>query len=484
MKRYGFAVLFLISAMLFGTLISCADNSRLDGTATTASEIIETAEEMTKYDYANQIFGALPAIDFEGEDFVIAARTAVGTSEKEIWVREMDGDVINDAIYARNLTVNERFNCTITLNTGDVVSITKQAVTAGDDTYKLVYPSIIDGASLAQQAFLLNYLDFEHVNIYEQWWDQGTAALEISGKVYFMNGDINILDNDVTYILMFNKKIITDVGLDEPYQLVRDGKWVIDVFTSMIKDVTTDLDGDGSFTDNDMYGYVTTGAGPNTFFYASGITFISFDSDGTPVLDVNTTKITSLLEKVVDIFHNDNTTRVPGSVEVGRDMFMEDRVLFYGEVLSYIINIRAMETAFGVLPLPKYDEMQANYYTHCEGNASTVGVPMMLTDPVSVSVVLEAMALQSFLKITPAYYDTALQRKYTRDDESSEMLDIALAYRIYDIGKLFNNLGLSAIFNNLGIKGSTDFASSYAKAERTAAKNLEKIVNAFAEQDY
>lgn len=92
--------------------------------------------------------------------------------------------------------------------------------------------------------------------------------------------------------------------------------------------------------------------------------------------------------------------------------------------------------------------------------------------------------MQSFMKITPAYYDTALQRKYTRDDESSEMLDIALAYRIYDIGKLFNSLGLSAIFNNLGIKGSTDFASSYAKAERTAAKNLDKIVNAFAEQDY
>ena len=87
------------------------------------------------------------------------------------------------------------------------------------------------------------------------------------------------------------------------------------------------------------------------------------------------------------------------------------------------------------------------------------------------------------MKITPAYYDTALQRKYTRDDESSEMLDIALAYRIYDIGKLYTNLGLSNIFNDLGIKGSTDFASSYAKAEKAALKNLEKIINAFSEQN-
>lgn len=205
----------MISALLFGTLLSRADTSRSDGTATTASEVIETTEEMTKVDYANQIFDALPVVDFEGQDFTIATQAAVGTSEKEIWVLEMDGDVINDAIFTRNLAVNERFNCSIILKTGDVVSITKQAVAAGDDTYKLVYPSIVDGASLAQQAYLLNYLDFEHVNIYEQWWDRGTAALEISGKVYFMNGDINILDNDVTYILMFNKKIITDVGLDD-----------------------------------------------------------------------------------------------------------------------------------------------------------------------------------------------------------------------------------------------------------------------------
>ena len=295
------------------------------------------------------------------------ARAAVGTSEKEVWVEEMDGDVINDAIYERNLAVNEKFDCEITLKTGDVVSITKQSVAAGDDSYKLVYPSIIDGASMAQQGLLLNYLDFEHVNIYEQWWDQGTASLEISGKVYFMNGDINILDNDVTYILLFNKKIIGDVGLREPYQLVRDGKWIIDTFTSMIKDVTTDLDGDGGFTDNDMYGYVTTGAGPNTIFYASGITYVGFDSEGMPVLDVNISKITSLLEKVVDIFHNDNTTRVPSDVAVGKNMFMEDRALFYGEVLSYIINVRAMETAFGVLPLPKYNEQQDHYYTNCEG---------------------------------------------------------------------------------------------------------------------
>lgn len=465
-------------------MLSCAEVEQKEKTESVASETTEKTAEMTKYDYAGQIFGALPMIDLEGSEFIITARAAVGTSEKEIWVEEMDGDVINDAIYSRNLIINERFDCAVTLKTGDVVSATKQAVTAGDDTCKLVYPSIVDGASLAQQGYLLNYLDFEHVNIYEPWWDQGTAELEISGKVYFMNGDINILDNDVTYILMFNKKIITDVGLEEPYQLVRNGKWTIDIFTSMIKDVTADIDGDGSYTDNDMYGYVTTGAGPNTFFYASGLKFIGFDSEGTPVLDINYEKITALLEKVVDIFHNDNTTRIPGSVETGRDMFMEDRVLFYGEVLSYIINIRAMETAFGVLPLPKYDDEQEKYYTHCEGNASTVGVPMVLTDPLSASVILEGMALQSYLKITPAYYDTALQRKYTRDDESSDMLDIALANRIYDIGKLYSSLGLSSIFNNLGIKGSTDFASSYAKAEKTAVKNLDKIVGSFAEQDY
>ncbi len=481
-KKY----LALIMAAIFivFNILACADKSDNKSDQISDNNTVESETEVDKYENAKEKYKNIESINFEGADFMIAAQAAVGTSEKEIWVETMDGDGINDAIYMRNLAINEKFNLVITLKAGDVGSVVKKSVTTGDETYKLAFPNLVGGASMAQQGYLLNFLDMENINITEQWWDQGTADLKIGNKVYFMNGDINMLDNDVTYIMLFNKQIIEDVNLEEPYQLVLDKKWTVDIFTSMIKDVTTDVNGDGKFNDSDMYGYVTTGAGPSTFFYGAGYKYVKFDSEGTPYLDINQEKIVAILEKISVIFSKDNTTRIPADVAVGKNMFMNDQVLFYGEVLSYIINIRAMETPFGVLPIPKYDENQENYYTFCEGNASTVCIPMVINDIESVSSVLEAMAIQSFITVTPAYYDIALQRKYTRDDDSAEMLDIALAHRIYDIGKLYTSIGLSEIINTLGKKGSTDFGSAYAKVEVSSQKALDKIISSFEQQNY
>ncbi len=481
-------ILALVAAMLLPTFAGCSDApaaenggsnavSASDGTAETVAE----EPEADKYDLAKEKFEAIAAADFAGADFGIASQAATGNSEKEIWVEELTGDAVNDAVYNRNLTVNDRFNCNITLTPGDVNSIVRQAVQAGDGTYKLAFPNMATAASMAQVGLLMDYNKHENLNLTESWWDQGTLAMEIADKVFFMNGDINYLDNDVTYIQLFNKQLITDVGLDVPYELVREGKWTIDQFREMCMNVTTDLDGDGAYTDKDRYGYVTTGEGPCTFFYGSGLSLISYDDAGVPVLNVDMEKTVSALEKVVKIISEDNITRIPSDVAVGKTMFMEDRVLFYGEVLSYVVNIREMETAFGVLPIPKYDELQEDYYTYCNAISSTATVPKTSEDLGMITSVLEGMAIQSFIQVTPAYYDIALSRKYTRDDESAEMLDIALANRVYDIGRIYSLGGIGSIFQTLAASGSTDFASSLASKEKAAKKTLERVVKDFTE---
>ena len=479
-------ILALVATMLLPMFASCSETTTEEGgnsaaAADGSTETVAEEAEPDKYDLAKEKYAALASADYAGADFGIASQAATGNSEKEIWVEELTGDAVNDAVYNRNLTINERFNCNITLTPGDVNSIVRQAVQAGDGTYKLAFPNMATAASMAQVGLLMDYNKLDNLNLTEAWWDQGTLAMEIADKVFFMNGDINYLDNDVTYIQLFNKQLITDVGLDVPYDLVREGKWTIDQFREMCMNVTTDLDGDGAYTDKDRYGYVTTGEGPCTFFYGSGLSLISYDDAGVPVLNVDMDKTVAALEKVVKIISEDNITRIPSDVNVGKMMFMEDRVLFYGEVLSYIVNVRDMETAFGVLPIPKYDEMQDDYYTYCNAISSTATVPKTSEDLGMITAVLEGMAIQSYIQVTPAYYDIALSRKYARDDESAEMLDIALANRVYDIGRIYSLGGIGSIFQTLAASGSTDFASSLAKSEKAAKKTLERIVKDFTE---
>lgn len=484
MKR---VLAFILAFIICLPLVSCASTEETNtvqnaDTGSGEGEVVQEDTEPDKFYFAREAYAALPEIDYEGGAFVISAQAGVGSSEKEIWVEELTGDVVNDAIFNRNTVIEERFNLEIQLDAGDVNTTIRSAETAGDDSYKLAFPNLNTAASMSQSGYLANYLDYEALNTDAVWWDAGTAGLKIGGKIYFMSGDINILDNDVTYIQLFNKQLIQDVGLEEPYELVREGKWTIETFSSMCRNVTTDINGDGIYNDDDRYGYVTTAAGPNTFFYGSGLSYVSFDSEGVPFLNIDIEKITSALEKVVAIVTQDNITRIPSSVATGKEMFMADRVLFYGEVLSYIVNLREMETPFGVLPIPKYDEAQDRYYTFCECNSSTCGIPKTISDIDKVSVVLEAMAIQSYINITPAYYDIALQRKYARDDASSEMLDIALSNRVYDVGKVFSTLGLADTFQTLAASGSVDFASALAKRQKVAQKGLDKIIKSFSEQ--
>lgn len=480
MKKQQTALLAL--TLLLGSVLCACGDSAGDVTKTTEANTNETKDAVTTEDpYAAEkaVFDALPELDLGGAEFVIAVQEGVGRSTGEVYVEEANGDVINDAVYKRNLAVNERFNCEIRANSCSVGETIKQAVSAGDSSNHCAFPNLIDAGSLAQEGYLLNFHDYDVLQISEKWWDQGTAGISIGGKVFFMSGDINLLDNDVTYIMLFNKKLIADNDMEEPYQLVRDGKWTLDVFSEMCKDISADVNGDALMDEYDRYGYVTTPGGPNTFFYGSNLKYVEFDEDHIPYLQVDSTKTTQVLEKVVNVTGaSHHVSYIPSDFLVGRTMFMEDRALFYGEVLSYIMGLRDMNSEFGVLPIPKFDEAQEVYTTYCESNSSTATLPNV-GDPEIAATILEGMAIQSYITLTPAYYDVALERKYSRDEESIEMIDIALANRVYDIARVYTSLDISGVFQDLATDGNTDFASAFARREKAAKKRLEKIVDAF-----
>jgi len=474
----------LVMLLLSAVLASCGDGTAQAQTNEVKDSTPDSAP-VTEDPYAAEkaVLDALPALDLGGEDFVIAAQAGIGRSEKEIYVEEADGDVINDAVYARNLAINERFNCEIKVNPCAVSQTVKQAVSAGDNSYPLAFPNLNEAAILGQEGYLLNYNDYSVIHLSEPWWDQGTANMSIGDCVFFMSGDINMLDNDVTYIMLFNKKLIADNDMEQPYQLVRDGKWTLDVFTEMCKNISMDVNGDALMDEKDRYGYVTTTAGPNTFFYGSDLKYVEFDANHVPYLQVDSNKVTQTLEKVVDVTGVEHQiSYLVTDPTVGKTMFTEDRCLFYGEVLSYIINLRDMNSEFGVLPIPKFDEAQEGYITYCESNSSTATMPNA-GDPETAATVLEAMALQSYITVTPAYYEVALERKYSRDEESIEMIDIALANRVYDIGRVYTSLNIHGVFQDLAAKGSTDFASTFAKRKKAAQKQLSRIIEAYNDME-
>ncbi len=133
-------------------------------------------------------------------------------------------------------------------------------------------------------------------------------------------------------------------------------------------------------------------------------------------------------------------------------MFQENKGLFMDCTLFWVGALREMETDFGILPYPMYDEAQGEY-------CARVGYFMAPLVPISnqnlevTGAVLEMANYLASKSLTPAYYEITLKGKYSRDEESVVMLDLIFDRRVVDLGDTIfcpdvRDGFLSAMFTN------------------------------------
>ncbi|MGM9625046.1 MAG: hypothetical protein ACI3XM_04975, partial [Eubacteriales bacterium] len=134
-------------------------------------------------------------------------------------------------------------------------------------------------------------------------------------------------------------------------------------------------------------------------------------------------------------------------------------------------------TNFGIIPFPKYDEAQENYYTHVDGHAPLMCLPKTNTYTERTGVIIECLNAESYRTCVPAVYDIVLTEKFSRDEMSVKMLDIILDGRTQNFGYVYEgSTGMQWSLTNLMQQKSTDFASYYKSREKNAVKYYAKIV--------
>ena len=479
-------VLLLLAAML---LASCGQAGEAETTAEAAG--VETAAVETEPETEDPYRDTVEAEDFGGRTFhflLYGTGAEISWSVFDVIAEEATGEGINDAIYNRNLTVNEKYNVEITgIMDASALNILSNAVKAGDSTFDAAFLDMYNSGSAAQSGILMDYGMLPDIDTARPYWDQRCISdLSIGEKVYFLTGDISTIDKKATWILMFNKSLIADFDLESPYDVVNEGRWTIDKFQEMSADVSSDLNGDGQWTKEDQYGLATTPDTVHGLFYSCGGTYIQKDGADLPIFDMDIELCTTILETSGLILANKEntllTTNITGSSDVIADIkncFIEGRSLFYGEVMFHVSGLREMADDFGIIPMPKLNEAQEEYVTYTNPAGPMLVVPMTTADPVCTGKVLESLASESHYTLTPAYYDIALKGKYARDTDSAAMLDIIFANRVYDLTQAYGWGSMPTSFRDLAIKGSTDLASLVASRQSAFDAAIEKFVGAF-----
>ncbi len=490
MKFSRYLCLALAVLLLLSTLAGCANGGN-------DSDTKETTESSDPTDELQQALDALGTIDWAAnndgnKDFTVLYADRFkdevvginGTVDKD----GGSSQVINDAVYERNTLLEERCNLkynVIEREWTDIANTVSKESNTGTGDFQFIDTMTSDQASMATNRYLYDYLALD-VDVDQPWWDSGTADFCLNDAIYFMSGSINFGDDNVTYVLIFNKDMLKSYpAISNPYQTVKDWKWTLDYFNEIIQGISYD-NGDGLWDENDTYGFVTTYEYGSTFFMGSDLRFVINDrSSDAPELYLadkgRMDRALSVLDLSKQIYHNNNATYMspPGEEAKGLSCFKAGRGLFYGEVASYLAELnKDTEFTYGVLPVPKYDERQEFYrtWTHSSGSCYSVVSAIPDAQVETVGNVLQAMAIISHQKVKPAYYDKMLTSRSIRDEESAEMLDLIFQNRIYDMAMYFTTLGLGDIFKTSVNANDDKFSSSYSGASKTFNNRVKGIL--------
>ncbi len=487
MKKLMCLVLVLLMVLPFA--VACADNQgdAADTTTPTPSGDVTTpvdGQDSTDTTDSKLTPNIPEGIKYEGYSFIVANDYADSTKYTTNAIRAdaQTGEPINDALYERTLLIEDMFGITIVDEDIDL-NPAMNVFASGEDLYAIYTPDLTDVMMAVNAGYSIDFNDIDTIDLDMPWWDQNAVSkLAINGSVYYTFSDFFITALDNSRATYFNKDLITDLSLENPYELVRNNQWTIDKMSQMAAVAYSDLDGGGKMDIQDRVGIVNN----STTFYEAMLTgcdaeIVKLNEDGVPYFCCFDDKefFLNVYQTLLSTFGTDNRYLI-AKTDDARNMFYAGNTLFMVDTLALASLARQQEINFGILPIVKWDEAQENYM-HVSPNPHAIVVPNVTVDTDRTGVLLEALAYYSSPHysdeaLIPSYFENSLRYKSTTDVESADMLVI-----IHDNISYVNKIAGTALSDLIYAQFDAavpDITSILKKFEKSQKTNLEKVLNA------
>lgn len=433
-----------------------------------------------------------------------------GLNVVDLVVEDNIGDsVIIDAVQRRNDVIENTYKVKIKrVVSMDLYNEAFQAIEKQDDSYDLFYLSVRDTLKIALNGVLFDYSEGEYIDMSQPWWDQGVIdTLTLLEGQYFALGDVNTLDDDGAWCVLFNKKLLEIYGTTDQMiynkVLEGDGKtggWTTEYVTALAKrsykaDESYKNKWEPTYTGAGTYGIINQDEVGMTLVVASGNTPTVVDNNGRAgiISNVNSQDFYNAIQASFEFMGNrDNTDwwLMMDDVnyddkwnQIARGGFKADKYAIYFCPVLTIDLIRDMESDFGIVPLPKLFDEQLEYGNTIQYyNCYCYAMPYRLDDALNTKseYILEAMAYCSSPEydeegcLVYSYYTLLLQAKCTRDDAAWDMLDILFKNRYFDLAIALDLKGITKIIKEC----TTGYANNWVSSRDSALGNLDSEIAA------
>lgn len=486
--------IILLSAMLLSAM-SCGSEGTPNSTTAGNTDTTEPATETTSY------LDNFKDKKFDGKTMTILAESR--TSQPTVPPEEQTGEVVDDALYNRDRKVEEMLGITIEYEVhdtqGEPARFLRPIISAGEDVYDMVIMSMADGLNtLAPEGYLLDLNSLPSITLDADWWSNScNRNLTFNGKQYITSGPISLAYYYAPCVIAFNQRLCDEYQIPNLYETVIDGKWTLDKFSEITKNVAQDLNSDGNMTsDDDFFAFACDELTGQAFYIGCGGTQTEIGANGDPVLTMDSSKNVDILDRIISVVAKDDMRLLTEGVKMdGSNIpaynktwhFKNAKTMLLGYNMSGIIAyLRDMTDDYGIIPMPMLDENQDDYLTY--GSPwGPVGVAVPITcspdKQEMVGTAMEMLAYLSYTTVGTQMFNITLKEKVTRDENSKAMLDIIYSDIIFDLNGIHNFGNTGTTLRACAIGSNTNFSSQYASALSTAQEKLADLMKQYAAID-
>lgn len=476
--------LFLAFLLLLVPLTSC--NKKGKTKPDSGNETEPTGSETDGKNEFDPLADELGTYDFENRTFNILSR---GSSSYEFDATELKNDVINDAVYMRNIAVEDRFHCNINVETvaGDWKNRTEfmnyvmNAYQNMPGSFDLVSSHASVMMALALQGCAYDLTELENLNLAKRWWcQQYYETGQINGKLLVAVGDINITLYKYMMVCFVNLNQLSTNGINDYFaetfdaenifDMVRDKKWTLEAVNHIAQNI-----GNGT----DRYSIIGNNHAMRSFLTSWDIPVTSLNSQGYPQLNISGNhRLLDAYDKLYKLMCDTESASYNNDYSGITKLFANGKSALLLHQLDAAQVLRStMDEDYAIVPYPMYDTDQTDYRTSYRDAMSVIMVLRNVSNPLFSGTVTEALSMYGRQEIVLPYYDTILKYQYFNTSDMPEMLDIIRNSLAVDFGIICNYSlgGLWSIFSdNIG-SGSSSLTSYLETNEPIWKNNLDTI---------
>lgn len=377
----------------------------------------------------------------------------------EFEVAFQTGETVSDAVYKRNKRVEERLDVDVNWygmkghwSSGDgFLTAVRTSVNGAMNTYDIIAGYSQTTANLAIEGMALSLSDVRYLDLEKPWWPTSLVEnFSVGDDLYCITGDISTSLVTQMYVTYFNKNLLANFGVEEDlYEVAEEGNWTLDKLMTLTADMYIDNGKtSGERDEKDTYGIIVPYPYVDCLIYGAGIQTVEKDENGKFVVSDSFVgeRAISFADKVIQMLRTNEGGGITGWKQIENNQWRHWPEHFGKGLATFIVapaneaiySFTSDSLRYGILPIPKYDTNQKDYYTVGSNHITLymIAKDCSVTDANAAGAYLECMSSEGYRTITPTVFESCLKTTKAQSPEDAKMYDILREGIVFDFGRV------------------------------------------------